>query len=116
MRGATVEKNCKACGSNITVRLADHKRGWGNFCDKACSAAFKCGQRPADVNARHAEFSQWAEVCHETNTKFPPTKAPSVEGQVGGRVRIKKQKRRATPRSELVEEHDGSWDAHNHNF
>lgn len=33
-----IDKNCKNCGSDITVRLADHKRGWGNFCNKRCKA------------------------------------------------------------------------------
>lgn len=57
---SSVQKNCLACGDLITVRLADHKRGWGKFCDKACAAAHKCGQRPRDVNAGHAKFSAWA--------------------------------------------------------
>jgi hypothetical protein len=55
-----VQKNCLACGDLISVRLADHKRGWGKFCDKACAAAHKCGQRPRDVNAQHAKQSFWA--------------------------------------------------------
>lgn len=35
---ATIEKHCKCCKKTITVRLADHKRGWGNFCSKSCKA------------------------------------------------------------------------------
>ena len=35
---ATIEKNCKSCGKLIVVRLADHKRGWGNYCNKSCKA------------------------------------------------------------------------------
>ena len=94
-----VEKNCKACGSNIFVRLADHKRGWGNFCNKACSAAFKCGMRPAYVDEEFAKKSFWASVCFEHQQKFPPTKAPSVESQLGHSVRVKspKRKRRGVP-------------------
>ena len=81
-----VQKNCKACGDLIEVRLADHKRGWGNFCDKACSAAYKCNQRPKDVNAFHAKFSQWAEDRMKAFTKYPdgkPPIAPSIKSQVG---------------------------------
>ena len=33
-----MEKNCKSCGKIITVRVADHRRGWGNFCSKSCKA------------------------------------------------------------------------------
>ena len=80
-----VQKNCAACGSLITVRLADHKRGWGKFCDKSCAAAYKCGQRPRDVNAHHAKTSAWAESCLETRDL---TKAPSIKEQVG-KVKVK---------------------------
>lgn len=84
---ATVQKNCAACGDVITVRLADHKRGWGKFCDKACAAAFKVGQRPRDVNARHAKFSAWARDRFELfAAKYgdgrPPV-AASIKSQVG---------------------------------
>ena len=44
-----VQKECKACGCPIEVRLADHKRGWGNFCDKSCAAAYKVGKRPGKI-------------------------------------------------------------------
>lgn len=81
----TVQKNCGACGTLITVRLADHKRGWGKFCDKACAAAYKCGQRPRDVNAYHAKFSGWTASCLETRDL---TKAPSIKDQVG-KVKVK---------------------------
>lgn len=86
-----VQKNCKACGDLIAVRLADHKRGWGNFCDKACAAAHKCGQRPGDVNAYHAKFSAWAaeRLAHFTAiypTGKPPV-APKIRAQAG-RVKI----------------------------
>ena len=80
-----VQKNCAACGTLISVRLADHKRGWGKFCDKACAAAYKCGQRPRDVNAHHAKSSSWAASCLETRDL---TKAPTIKGQVG-RVKVK---------------------------
>lgn len=82
-----VEKNCLACGDLISVRLADHKRGWGKFCDKACAAAHKCGQRPRDVNARHAKTSAWAKQRLETFAgKYPggkPPAAASIKSQVG---------------------------------
>lgn len=38
MRGATIEKTCANCKTPMTVRLADHKRGWGKFCSKSCKA------------------------------------------------------------------------------
>jgi hypothetical protein len=83
----TVQKNCLACGDLIFVRLADHRRGWGKFCDKACAAAHKCGQRPRDVKAYHAKFSAWASdrMTHFRATYGdgkPPT-AASIKAQVG---------------------------------
>ena len=90
----TVQKNCKACGDLITVRLADHKRGWGNFCDKACAAAHKTGQRPGDVNEYHAKCQGgygWAaeRMAHFAKT-YPngkPPVAPKIKAQVG-RVKV----------------------------
>ena len=52
---STIEKNCKCCKRTITVRLADHKRGWGNFCSKSCKAKVqekKNGQHKAYLNGR----------------------------------------------------------------
>ncbi|MEQ8395022.1 hypothetical protein [Thalassobaculum sp.] len=112
----TVEKNCRACGDNITVRLADHKRGWGGFCDKACSAAFKTGQRPSDVNAHHAKHSRWAAERPAWFERHPPTKAPSVHSQVGGPVHVGKAPKRRQPEPfdgetdfETMQE---GWDGH----
>ena len=34
-----IEKKCKGCGKIISVRLADHNRGWGNHCSKSCKAS-----------------------------------------------------------------------------
>ena len=82
-----VEKNCLACGDLITVRLADHKRGWGKFCDKACAAAYKCGQRPRDVNVGHAKKSVWAmeRMQHFASAYggVKPPVAPSIRQQIG---------------------------------
>jgi len=81
-----VQKNCKACGDLIEVRLSDHKRGWGNFCDKACSAAYKCNQRPKDVNEFHSKYSMWAKDRMDVFSKYPngkPPTAPSIKSQVG---------------------------------
>jgi hypothetical protein len=84
---ATVQKNCLACGDLIAVRLADHKRGWGKFCDKTCAAAHKCGQRPRDVNAHHAKFSIWAfnkvaDFAAKYGSGKPPI-AARLKGQIG---------------------------------
>lgn len=52
---AMINKKCKNCKSDITVRLADHKRGWGNFCNKSCKAKFqekRTGQHAAYRNGR----------------------------------------------------------------
>jgi len=89
---ATVQKNCGACGDLITVRLADHKRGWGKFCNKACAAAHKCGQRPSDVNVGHAKFSEWAadrvaDLARHPNGKAPT--APRIKDQLGHKVKVK---------------------------
>lgn len=84
---SALQKNCEACGDIITVRLADHKRGWGRFCDKACAAAHKCGQRPRDVNAHHAKSSGWAlDRFQIFSAKYPdaqPPKAPPIKSQIG---------------------------------
>lgn len=86
-----VEKNCLACDALFSARLADHKRGWGKFCDKACAAAYKAGQRPSDVNAHHAKFSQWAKSCMAVReamglTQWP--RAARIKDQVG-KVKVK---------------------------
>jgi hypothetical protein len=50
-----IEKQCKCCKQPISVRLADHKRGWGNFCSKSCKAKVqeqKNGQHKAYLNGR----------------------------------------------------------------
>jgi hypothetical protein len=85
---ATVDKNCEACGDLIAVRIADHKRGWGRFCDKTCAAAWKSGQRPRDVNAVHAKMSSWAADRFALFTaKYgdgnKPPKAARVKDQIG---------------------------------
>lgn len=84
---SAVQKNCLACGDLITVRLADHKRGWGKFCDKACAAAHKCGQRPRDVNPHHAKFSAWAAdrvlAFAEKYADGRPPAAPPLRQQIG---------------------------------
>lgn len=36
-----VNKQCSCCNKPILVRLSDIKRGWGNFCDRNCSANFR---------------------------------------------------------------------------
>lgn len=50
-----IDKKCKHCKSDITVRLADHNRGWGNFCNKSCKAKYqekRNGQHAAYLNGR----------------------------------------------------------------
>jgi hypothetical protein len=82
--------NSAACGDLITVRLADHKRGWGKFCGKSCSAAYKSGQRPRDVNAVHAKSSEWAREKLHRLSRHADGKAPvaqPIRVQVG-RVRV----------------------------
>ena len=52
---AMIDKKCKHCKADITVRLADHKRGWGNFCSKSCKAKHqekRTGQYAAYKNGR----------------------------------------------------------------
>ncbi len=83
---AYVEKNCLACDALFSVRVADHKRGWGKFCNKSCAAAYKFGHRPRDVNAYHAKFSSWAKACMAVReamgfTEWP--RAARVKDQIG---------------------------------
>ena len=50
-----IDKKCKHCNADIQVRLADHRRGWGNFCDKSCKAKAqekKNGQHRAYLDGR----------------------------------------------------------------
>lgn len=50
-----IDKKCKHCKNTITVRMVDHKRGWGNFCDKSCKAKYqenRNGQYAAYMNGR----------------------------------------------------------------
>lgn len=90
---STVVKNCKACGMRINVRLADHKRGWGNFCDKSCKGAYSAGQRPRDVNKAHAKHRNAGGWAYSTNAAkeanpeaFAP--APPIKEQVGHKVKV----------------------------
>ena len=41
-----ITKKCACCGKSITVRMADHKRGWGKFCSKSCKATKQEASRP----------------------------------------------------------------------
>lgn len=36
-----ITKKCKCCNTEIKVRMADHKRGWGVFCSKSCKAKYQ---------------------------------------------------------------------------
>lgn len=50
-----IEKQCKTCKNKMQVRLADHNRGWGNFCSKSCKAKKqeqRTGQHSAYLNGR----------------------------------------------------------------
>lgn len=50
-----INKKCKQCKNTISVRLADHNRGWGNFCDKSCKAKYqekRNGQYATYMNGR----------------------------------------------------------------
>ena len=82
----TIRKNCAACWAPISVRLADHKRGWGRFCDKSCAAAHKAGMRPRDVSRSHARHSEWAKAALDrrdaAGVEVWPTE-PGVPAQVG---------------------------------
>tara|TARA_Y100001951_G_C11158025_1_gene193104 strand:- start:26 stop:433 length:408 start_codon:yes stop_codon:yes gene_type:complete len=88
-----VKKNCAACYEIIEVRLADHKRGWGKFCDKECAATYKNGNRPESVNKKFAKHSPWAkrklkERADLYGGNLPP-KAPSIKEQLGKKVKVK---------------------------
>lgn len=37
-RGKRIEAKCIKCGDVFSARVADRKRGWGNFCSKSCKA------------------------------------------------------------------------------
>lgn len=50
-----IDKKCANCKKDITVRLADHNRGWGKFCNKSCKAKHQekhNGQHAAYLNGR----------------------------------------------------------------
>lgn len=47
----TLSKTCLFCHTEITVRLADHKRGLGKYCSNRCSSRHIASQRsPKDPN------------------------------------------------------------------
>jgi endogenous inhibitor of DNA gyrase (YacG/DUF329 family) len=51
----TIKKKCIRCGDPMTVRLSDHKRGWGKFCSKSCKAIYqeaKTGQYARFINGQ----------------------------------------------------------------
>lgn len=53
-RGAKVERQCEECLSDMQVRAADVKRGWGRFCSKACALKARAKKEAAagvDVSA-----------------------------------------------------------------
>jgi len=75
---AMIDKKCKHCSGDITVRLADHKRGWGNFCNKSCKAKYqekRNGQYAAYMNGRgvsnlHPERLEMYDRCSGLNTMW----------------------------------------------
>ena len=46
-----IEKKCQNCNKLISVRMVDHKRGWGKFCSKSCKA-----KRQERINGQHTAF------------------------------------------------------------
>jgi hypothetical protein len=36
MRGQIAQYNCRTCYNLFTARTADRKRGWAQYCSKAC--------------------------------------------------------------------------------
>lgn len=121
-----VEKNCLACGNIINVRLADHKRGWGKFCDKSCAAAHKCGMRPRDVNYYHAKCQGgfgWAAQKLKEFEIYPDAKPPKAKS-IGAQLTMSERKvrpvhyDRSTRENEMTvgDDEDLSWDAHKSTF
>lgn len=45
-----VSVDCKFCGDVFEARVADRKRGWGEFCSKSCSASFKARKPNSNYN------------------------------------------------------------------
>jgi len=60
-RGKTMQKKCATCCGEMTVRVADHNRGWWKYCSKSCKAK-KQGPRMYDhrrgVTVRRARADQ----------------------------------------------------------
>lgn len=40
-----IEKTCEVCQATMSVKAADHARGYGRFCSRSCAATFKAGSR-----------------------------------------------------------------------
>jgi hypothetical protein len=36
VRGKLEQYNCRSCNGLFTARVADRKRGWAQYCSKAC--------------------------------------------------------------------------------
>lgn len=114
-----IKKNCEACDALISVRLADHKRGWGRFCDKSCAAAYKIGMRPRDVNAEHAKYSPWAAMCMKLREQAGVNswpKAERIKDQVGKKVKVTPYARKDVSNDDDLDLYDDDmpegWDDH----
>lgn len=56
-----MEKKCRHCDKPITVRVADHRRGWGNYCSKSCKAKRQARHHDGRSPMRH----KFCQTCGE---------------------------------------------------
>lgn len=64
-------KKCQNCKKEITVREADHKRGWGKFCSKSCKA--KKQTQLTGISGPHYKAANMT-VSQMQNGKFAKSK------------------------------------------
>lgn len=59
-----VECTCKCCKKRFMARVADRKRGWGQFCSKSCKAIKQNRTKPYTPQQSDDDWSermhQWA--------------------------------------------------------
>lgn len=68
-----ITRSCKCCKKEITVRVADVSRGWGNFCSKSCKAKVqekKNGQHKAYLNGRGVSNLHPERLKHYDKEKY----------------------------------------------
>lgn len=91
---AYVEVTCKCCPVKFMARVADRKRGWGQFCSKSCAAYWKEHRK----RRPHQTLEMREAAIHRNNLE-----------------RIEREERSGEAREFVYVGGFGSWDDHKDN-